>query len=89
VFQSSSMVSLMILAFLGAGVFTTEQSIALVLGANLGTTLDSWLVATLGFSVHIEQTAYPMLFAGAIIITISGKKYLGKQIGILLLWEQI
>ncbi len=85
VFQSSSMVSLMILAFLGAGVFTTEQSIALVLGANLGTTLDSWLVATLGFSVHIEQTAYPMLFAGAIIITISGKKYLGKQIGILLL----
>ncbi|NDA61512.1 MAG: Na/Pi cotransporter family protein [Chitinophagia bacterium] len=85
VFQSSSMVSLMILAFLGAGVFTTEQSIALVLGANLGTTLDSWLVATLGFSVHIEQAAYPMLFAGAIIITISGKKYLGKQIGILLL----
>ena len=85
ILQSSSMVSLMILAFLGAGVFTTQQSIALVLGANLGTTLDSWLVATLGFTVHIEQAAYPMLFAGALIITISGKKYLGKQIGILLL----
>lgn len=85
VLQSSSMVSLMILAFLGAGVFTTEQSIALVLGANLGTTLDSWLVATLGFALNIEQAAYPMLFAGAIIVTISGKKYLVKQFGQLLL----
>ncbi|MBU3744607.1 MAG: Na/Pi cotransporter family protein, partial [Sediminibacterium sp.] len=85
ILQSSSMVSLLILAFLGAGVFTTQQSIALVLGANLGTTLDSWLVATLGFAVNIEQAAYPMLFVGALIITISGKKYLGKQIGMLLL----
>lgn len=85
VLQSSSMVSLMILAFLGAGVFTTQQSMALVLGANLGTTLDSWLVATLGFTVNIEQAAYPILFVGALLITISGKKYLAKQIGLLLL----
>ena len=49
VLQSSSMVSLMVLAFVGAGVFTMKNAMAIILGANLGTTLDSWLVATLGF----------------------------------------
>ncbi len=46
VLQSSSMVSLMVLAFVGAGVFTMKNAMAIILGANLGTTLDSWLVAT-------------------------------------------
>src|SRR5450759_1662172 len=53
VLQSSSMVSLMVLAFVGAGVFTMKNAMAIILGANLGTTLDSWVVATLGFKVDI------------------------------------
>ena len=46
VLQSSSMVSMMVLAFVGAGIFTMKNAMAIILGANLGTTIDSWIVAT-------------------------------------------
>ena len=58
------MVSLMVLAFVGAGVFTMENALAIILGANLGTTLDSWMVATIGFKMNIEILAYPAVFVG-------------------------
>ena len=54
ILQSSSMVSLMVLAFVGAGVFTMKNAMAVILGANLGTTIASWLVATLGFKTDID-----------------------------------
>lgn len=60
VLQSSSLVSLMVLAFVGAGVIPMQNALAVILGANLGTTLDSWLVATVGFSVNIENIALPV-----------------------------
>jgi len=70
VLQSSSMVSLMVLAFVGAGVFTMKNAMAIILGANLGTTLDSWLVATLGFKVDIEVAAYPVVFIGGMLLSL-------------------
>lgn len=74
VLQSSSMVSLMVLAFVGAGVFTMKNAMAIILGANLGTTLDSWLVATLGFKVNIEIAAYPAVFAGGLLLILFGNR---------------
>ncbi len=74
VLQSSSMVSLMVLAFVGAGVFTMKNAMAIILGANLGTTLDSWLVATLGFKVDIEVAAYPAVFAGGLLLILFGNR---------------
>ncbi|MBK9328407.1 MAG: Na/Pi cotransporter family protein [Sphingobacteriales bacterium] len=68
VLQSSSMVSLMVLAFVGAGVFTMKNAMAIILGANLGTTLDSWLVATLGFKVNIDNAAYPAVGIGGLLL---------------------
>ena len=68
VLQSSSMVSLMVLAFVGAGVFTMKNALAIILGANLGTTLDSWLVATLGFKTNIEIIAYPAVCVGGFLL---------------------
>lgn len=68
VLQSSSMVSMMVLAFVGAGIFTMKNAMAIILGANLGTTLDSWIVATLGFKMDIEVIAYPAIFAGGILL---------------------
>lgn len=73
VLQSSSMVSLMVLAFVGAGVFTMKNAMAIILGANLGTTLDSWLVAGLGFKVNIEIAAYPAVFLGGLLLIIFSK----------------
>ncbi len=74
VLQSSSLVSLMVLAFVGAGVFTLKNALAIILGANLGTTLDSWLVATLGFKTNIEVIAYPAVFIGGLLLILFGKR---------------
>ncbi len=78
--QSSSMVSLMVLAFVGAGVFTMKNAIAIILGANLGTTLDSWLVATVGFKVNIEVAAYPAVFVAGLLLVIFGHRKTIKHI---------
>ncbi|MDI9320579.1 MAG: Na/Pi symporter [Phycisphaerales bacterium] len=72
--QSSSMVSLMVLAFVGAGVFSIKNAFAIILGANLGTTLDSWMVATLGFKTNIEVLAYPAVFIGGLLLIVWGKR---------------
>lgn len=85
VLQSSSMVSLMVLAFVGAGVFTMKNAMAIILGANLGTTLDSWLVATLGFKVDIEVAAYPAVFVGGLLLILFGNRKTMKYIAYFLL----
>ncbi|PQJ12342.1 hypothetical protein CJD36_000885 [Flavipsychrobacter stenotrophus] len=85
ILQSSSMVSLMVLAFVGAGVFTMKNAMAIILGANLGTTLDSWLVATLGFKVDIEVVAYPAVFLGGLFLILFGNRKTMKYIAYFLL----
>jgi phosphate:Na+ symporter len=58
------MVSFMVLAFVGAGVFTMKMRWLL---GYLGTTLDSWVVATLGFNGY-EVVSYPAVCAGVLLI---------------------
>src|SRR4026209_1063536 len=60
VLQSSSLVSLMVLAFVGAGIIKMQNALAVILGANLGTTIDSWIVALVGFKLNIENIALPV-----------------------------
>jgi len=58
--QSSSVVSLMVLAFVGAGIIHMQNALAIILGANLGTTISNWIVALVGFKVNIENVALPV-----------------------------
>lgn len=85
VLQSSSMVSLMVLAFVGAGVFTMKNAMAIIFGANLGTTLDSWLVATLGFKMDIQIIAYPIIFVGGLLLILFNHRKTLKYIAYFLL----
>lgn len=71
--QSSSMVSLMVLAFAAAGLLPLVNSIGIILGANLGTTLTGWIVATLGFKLDLEAIALPMFAFGAAVIVLLGR----------------
>jgi phosphate:Na+ symporter len=66
VLQSSTVVLLMVLAFVGAGVLTPVHALGVVLGANLGTTVTGWIVATLGFKLEIELFALPLVGVGAL-----------------------
>jgi phosphate:Na+ symporter len=59
--QSSSVVSLIVLAFVEAGVITFRNALGLILGTNLGTTLSSWIVANVGFKVNITGYAFPII----------------------------
>lgn len=64
VLQSSSAVSLMVLAFVGAGLLPLGNAIAVIMGAKVGTTLTAWIVAVVGFSFKIDALALPMIGIG-------------------------
>ena len=68
VMQSSSLVSVLTISFLGAGLIGLAQGIGIVFGANIGTTTGAWLVAGLGLKVKISAYAMPMLVFGVILI---------------------
>ncbi len=58
--QSSSVVNLLVLAFVGARIISTRNALALVLGANLGSTITGWIVLMAGFSYNISEMALPV-----------------------------
>ena len=64
--QSSSAVSLMVLAFVGAGVMNMQNAIGVIMGSNIGTTLTAWIIATIGFKIKIESLALPFIGLSAI-----------------------
>ena len=64
--QSSSAVSLMVLAFVGAGIMSMENAIGVILGSNIGTTVTAWVVAIFGFKINIESFALPLIGIGGL-----------------------
>ena len=74
ILQSSSIVNLMVLAFVGAGVIQMQNALAVILGANLGTTLNSWIIATVGFSFNLEDFALPAAGISGIIMMLVNKE---------------
>ncbi|HCQ28880.1 MAG TPA: sodium:phosphate symporter [Flavobacteriales bacterium] len=73
VLQSSSVVSLMTIAFVGAQLIPLENAIGIIMGANLGTTFTGWIVATLGFKVEIETFALPFIAIGGFALMFLNK----------------
>lgn len=65
--QSSSAALITVIGFVSAGLVTHTQAVAVVLGANLGTTATSWLVAIFGLKVKISVAALPMLGLGGFL----------------------
>jgi len=66
--QSSSLVSVITISFLSAGLIALTQGIGIIFGANLGTTTGAWLVAGLGLKIDIAAYAMPMLVFGVIMM---------------------
>lgn len=77
--QSSSVVSLIVLAFVGTGVITLASAIGIVFGSNLGTTATGWIVATIGFKLDIEALALPLVAIGGfgVVWSASGTRRAG------------
>jgi phosphate:Na+ symporter len=85
VLQSSSLVTLMVLAFLGAGVLSLRNAIGVVLGANMGTTVTAWLVATLGFKLSVESISTPFLGIGILLYLFFESRVKLRNFGLFLL----
>lgn len=64
--QSSSLVSVITISFISAGLISLAAGIGLIFGANIGTTATAWLVAGFGLKVKISALAMPMLVFGVI-----------------------
>ncbi|MGY0560663.1 MULTISPECIES: Na/Pi cotransporter family protein [unclassified Luteimonas] len=69
--QSSSAVIFATIGFVNAGLLSLGQAIGLVYGANLGTTLTSWLVALAGFNLNLRVIALPAIGVGAVAWALS------------------
>jgi phosphate:Na+ symporter len=65
--QSSSMVSLLVLAFASAGTIPLFNAIGVIIGSNLGTTLKGWIIAAIGIKLDLGSMALPMLGAGGLL----------------------
>ena len=74
--QSSSATTVMVVSFVNAGLLTLSQSIGVIMGANIGTTVTAWIISALGFKVDIAAFALPLLAFG---IQVGGQAVLGRQ----------
>ena len=66
--QSSSATTVMVVSFVNAGLMTLGQSIGVIMGANIGTTVTAWIISAVGFKVNIAAFAIPMLAIGMPLI---------------------
>src|SRR5215471_20296229 len=72
--QSSTATILTVIGFLGAGLVTLSQAIAVNIGATFGTTSTPWMVAILGLRLRIAMAALPILGIGAFLWLIARGK---------------
>jgi len=90
VLQSSSLVSVITISFLSAGLIGLAAGVGIIFGANLGTTTGAWLVAGFGLKVKISAYAMPMLVFGVLLIfqkskALNGIGYILAGLGFLFL----
>ncbi len=77
--QSSSASTVMVVSFVNAGLMTLAQSMAVIMGANVGTTFTAWIIALFGFKVDISAFALPLI--GLAVPLLFSKKGRTKSIG--------
>ncbi len=77
--QSSSASTVMVVSFVNAGLMTLPQSMAVIMGANVGTTFTAWVIALFGFKVDIAAFALPLI--GVSVPLLFSKKSRTKSIG--------
>ncbi|HIJ44923.1 MAG TPA: Na/Pi symporter, partial [Rhodospirillaceae bacterium] len=77
IMQSSSLVSVITISFLSAGLIWLTAGIGIIFGANIGTTTGAWLVAGFGLKVKISAYAMPMLVFGIILVFQKSKNLKG------------
>lgn len=66
--QSSTATTIMVVSFVNAGLLTLAQAIGVIMGANIGTTVTSWIMALFGFSYDISTISFPLIAFGFMLM---------------------
>ncbi len=74
IIQSSGATTVMLVSFVNAGLLTLEQSVGVIFGANIGTTITAWIVALFGFNFKIESFAIPIFGLGYVLTIVKKLK---------------
>lgn len=72
--QSSSAVTVLIVSFVNAGLLPLTAAVAVIFGANIGTTFTAWVLGLLGFTFNITKLALPMIGLGFPLILSRNRK---------------
>lgn len=83
VLQSSSLVSVITISFLSAGLLSLLGGVGIIFGSNIGTTTGAWLVAGFGLRVNISAYAMPMIALSIILVLqkVKGLRGVGYALG--------
>lgn len=74
IIQSSSATTVMVVSFVNAGLLSLTQSIGVIMGANIGTTVTAWIVTLLGFKMDISALSIPLVGFGFVLMMFKSKK---------------
>lgn len=69
--QSSTAVTIATIGFVNSGLLTLRNSLWVIFGSNLGSTMNAWLVAALGFNFKIDAFALPFVGVGAVLMLVA------------------
>lgn len=59
--QSSSATTVMVVSFVNAGLLSLTGAVAVIMGANIGTTVTAWIISLLGFKVSLSFLSLPLI----------------------------
>ena len=79
--QSSTATTIMVVSFVNAGLLTLAQAIGVIMGANIGTTVTSWIMAVFGFSYDLSTISFPLILIGFMMMSFSGKNRKLRDVG--------
>lgn len=77
--QSSSASTVLVVSFVNAGLMSLAQSMAVIMGANVGTTFTAWIVAIFGFKMNLTVVLLPLLAIAVPMLFLKKSQY--KSIG--------
>ena len=80
VIQSSTATTIMVVSFVNAGLLALSQAIGVIMGAHIGTTVTSWIMAVFGFSFNMADFAFPLIFIGFVLMQFK-KSQRNKDLG--------
>lgn len=78
--QSSSATTVMVVSFVNAGLLNLTGAIAVIMGANIGTTVTAWIISLLGFEFSISVLIFPLIALATPLLFMKKQQSLGEFI---------